>query len=351
MQRYEHGGDIYTNHGVKLDFSVNTNPLGLPLAVREALSSRIDEFTRYPDPSCCELRSAIAAHEEVPNEWILCGNGAADIIYRLCYAIKPCKALVCAPTFTEYERALEQVESQVIYHSLTPDNGFDLTDEIIGRIDPTIDMLFLCNPNNPTSRLISSELMARIMARARQTHTIVVVDECFLDFTKGESAKCFLADMPELCILKAFTKIYAMAGLRLGYLLASDKTLIEKAAGAAQCWSVSVPAQIAGVTALSCEGWQDKTLELIEEERSFLTKNLEMAGITVFPGDSNFLLLRTEYPLYEMLLEKGIMIRRCENFKGLDSSYYRISIKTRRENLCLTEAIKGCCSRLTDAAP
>jgi len=114
MKRYEHGGDIYGIEGIELDFSVSTNPLGMPDAVRDALASRIDEFSRYPDPSCRELRSAIAIHEEVPNEWILCGNGAADIIYRLCFAIKPRKALVCAPTFTEYERALEQVGSQVI---------------------------------------------------------------------------------------------------------------------------------------------------------------------------------------------------------------------------------------------
>jgi len=340
MQRFEHGGDIYGNPGVKLDFSVSLNPLGLPDAVRETLASRMDEFACYPDPSCRELCAAIAAQEEVPYEWILCGNGAADLIYRLCAAIKPRTALVCAPTFTEYERALEQADSEVIHHVLSADNRFEVTDELINCITPGIDMLFLCHPNNPTGRLISFDLMERIMNRAQQTQTIVVVDECFIDFTKGNSTKRFLADMPELCVLKAFTKIYAMAGLRLGYLLASDKILLEKVNSAAQCWSVSVPAQIAGVAALSCRGWAEKTRRIINEERHFLSTNFENLGIKVFESDANYLLLQSEHPLYEMLLKRGIMIRRCENFKGLDSSYYRIGIKTHRDNICLIEAIK-----------
>ena len=178
------------------------------------------------------------------------------------------------------------------------------------------------------------------MIRARQTGTIVVVDECFLDFTRGVSAKRFLAEMPELCILKAFTKTYAMAGVRLGYMLASDKALLNKANAAAQCWSVSGPAQVAGLAALSCEGWIDKTLLLIEQQREFLSAALRGLGITVFPSDANYLLIHTEHPLYELLLQKGILIRSCANFKGLDRGYYRIGIKTQRDNNSLIQAIK-----------
>ena len=126
MQGYDHGGDIYGNPGVTLDFSVNTYPIGLPEEVRCALQSRVEEFARYPDPHCRELRGAIAAFESVPADWILCGNGAADLIYRLCYAMKPQKALVCAPTFSEYERALQQVGCQVEYHILAEANQFAL---------------------------------------------------------------------------------------------------------------------------------------------------------------------------------------------------------------------------------
>jgi threonine-phosphate decarboxylase len=340
LQAYDHGGDIYGNPGVTLDFSVNTNPLGLPEEVRCALQSRVEEFARYPDPHCRELRGAIAAFESVPADWILCGNGAADLIYRLCYAMKPQKALVCAPTFSEYERALQQVGCQVEYHILAEANQFALTEKILMQLTPGIDMIFLCHPNNPTGSLIPLDLMERILNRAQENKTLTVIDECFLDFTDGESAKRNLRDMPGLVVLKAFTKMYSMAGLRLGYLLCSDANVINKTNAAAQCWSVSVPAQIAGVAALSLSDWQDRTRRHITEERRLLSEKLSSLGITVFPSDANFLLLRYAKPLYESLLQKGILIRKCENFKGLDKFYYRIGVKTRLDNIRLVEAVK-----------
>ena len=340
MQRYEHGGDIYGNPGVVFDFSVSTNPLGMPETARVALASRIDEFTRYPDPECRELRAALAFHENVPVEWLLCGNGAADLIYRLCYAVKPRQALVCAPTFSEYERALEQAGCRVAHHSLSEENLFALTEDIEQRLVPGLDILFLCHPNNPTGRLIPEGLMERILDRARQNHVTVVVDECFLDFTDGVSTKRYLKKTPGLIVLKAFTKIYAMAGLRLGYLMTSDTALLDSVNDAAQCWSVSVPAQIAGVAALQSADWLANTRRLVAEERGFLSEKLAVPGITVFPSDANYILLRSEQPLYAPLLEKGVLIRSCENFRGLGASYYRVGVKTRSENIYLVQEIK-----------
>lgn len=340
MGRYDHGGDIYANTGVKLDFSVNINPLGLPDSVRQALISRVDEFSQYPDPHCRKLSGAISCQEQVPLEWIVCGNGAADLIYRLCYAIKPRKALVCAPTFSEYERALQQVDCQVVYHHLTAENQFALTERIIEQLRPDIDLLFLCNPNNPTGQLIPRDLLQEILAVTKKNGCIVIVDECFLDFTDGVSVKGYLKDMPGLVILKAFTKMYAMAGLRLGYLLAADKTLLEKVRCGAQCWSVSMPAQIAGITALSLTGWQEKTRKMVVKERQYLSEALQKLGITVFPSSANFILFCWEGALYEPLLQKGILIRSCKNYIGLGEAYYRIGVKTRAENSLLIESIK-----------
>lgn len=340
MQRYEHGGDIYTNANTQLDFSVNTNPLGMPGEIRRALVSRADEFERYPDPKCRELCTAISKYEKVPENWILCGNGAADLIYRLCYALKPRKALVCAPTFSEYERALEQVNCQIVHYGLSAENKFMLTNSILEWITPEIDILFICNPNNPTGRLIPKELMLCILNKAGENDITVAVDECFLDFTNGVSAKAYLRDMPKLVILKAFTKMYAMPGLRLGYMLTASESILGKAEYASQCWGVSVPAQIAGTTALSLTGWREKTLRIIEKERSFLSDKLLKLGITVFPSDVNFILINSEKALYEPLLQKGILIRSCANFIGLGKSYYRISVKTRAGNARLIQAVK-----------
>lgn len=371
MNLYEHGGDIYGNPGVKLDFSVNVNPLGLPDAVRQALIYHVGEYANYPDPYCRELCAAIGRSEDVPADWVLCGNGAADLIYRLCFTLRPRRALVCAPAFSEYERALTQVGCEVVYHRLRAENQFVLGSDIETSLTPGVDMLFLCHPNNPTGRLIPEDLMKSILERARRNGTVVLADECFIDFTEGASFKQYLKDMPGLVIIKAFTKIYAMAGLRLGYLLTANKGLMDKARGAGQCWSVSVPAQIAGMAALSCTDWIEKTRRFIEAERVFLCRRLSEAGaaagqaaaqtagqvigrselspcavgglgLEVFPSEANFLLFRSVYPLYEPLLKRGILIRSCANFKGLDENFYRVGLKTRAENELLVQAVKAC---------
>ncbi|MDR1688476.1 MAG: threonine-phosphate decarboxylase CobD [Clostridiales bacterium] len=338
MKRYEHGGDIYTNAGIDLDFSANVNPLGMPDEVRSAIINRADEYARYPDPYCGELRCAISDFENIDPEWILCGNGAADLIYRLCYAVKPRKALICAPTFSEYELALRQTGCEVLRHALTQENKFVLTPDIAKALAPGVDMLFLCNPNNPTGRLIKSSVINEILAAARKSGTIVVIDECFLDFTRGISSKNLLADIPELVVLKAFTKMYAMAGLRLGYMLSANAELLNKTDAASQCWSVSSPAQAAGIAALSCKGWAEKTRQLVAKEREFMINSLSFPGMEVFPSEANFLLFRCKHPLYEPLLKKGILIRKCGNFAGLNNSYYRAAIKTHPENIRLIQA-------------
>jgi threonine-phosphate decarboxylase len=338
MEQYEHGGDIYGNLGVTYDFSINTNPLGMPEEVQQALVSSVSKYSLYPDPLCRELRQAIACFEAVSEDCILCGNGAADLIYRLCYAIKPARALICDPTFSEYERALEQAGCQVSHYTLKAENGFMFTADILEKLTPGIDILFLCHPNNPTGRLIPQGLIEQILDQAQRIQAAVVVDECFLSFTDGMSV--IELPKPGLFVLKAFTKIYAMAGLRLGYLLTSDKTLLSKVSAAGQCWSVSIPAQIAGIAALAAVDWLDKTRRVVAEERCFLSEGIGKLGITVFPIDANFILLRTEKPLYEPLLVKGILIRPCGNFRGLDDSYYRVCVKTRSENTRLLQAMR-----------
>jgi len=331
-----HGGDIYTNKGVTLDFSVNTNPFGMPECVREALIARADEFARYPDPNNRALCEAIAKYEGVPVEFILCGNGAADLIYRLCYAVMPLAALVLAPTFSEYERALS---CGITRYFLKPENQFAVLDDILDYITSDVEIIFLCHPNNPTGRLFPREILKDVVYFAARRGITVVVDECFIDFTGGASAKDFLNDAQNLVILKAFTKMYACAGLRLGYIITPDVKLTDTLTKEAQPWSVSVPASIAGIAALSCADWVTKTRELIISERSYLSGELKKLGFTVFDGDANFILLKSERPLYEPLLEKGILIRPCGNFAGLDSSYYRLAVKTREENIRLVRAM------------
>ncbi|MEE0299012.1 MAG: aminotransferase class I/II-fold pyridoxal phosphate-dependent enzyme, partial [Christensenellales bacterium] len=210
-----HGGDTvgyrekYGRDAV--DFSANVSPLGMPAAVAQAIGEAAYHADRYPDPLCRELCAAIARAENVPAEWVLCGNGSADLIFRLALSVRPRRALILAPTFAEYAAALETVGCEVCRYELSERNDFALTPEFANAIDENVDMVFLCQPNNPTGQVANRALMQKILEQCQAVGAWLAVDECFLDFLpdgnlftmKGE-----LAGGRRLFILKAFTKLY-----------------------------------------------------------------------------------------------------------------------------------------------
>lgn len=340
MDHFEHGGDVYRNRNVRLDFSVNTNARGMPQTVKTALLDNVDACSRYPDPHCQQLVDKISEQEGVPTSHILCGNGAADLIYNIVFALKPKRALLLAPSFSEYERALSAVDCHITYHRLRAETQFNLTRAIFDQLTPDIDVLFLCQPNNPTGRLIEPGLLKEVLRQAKANNTNVIIDECFLDFTTASSAKSYLEDMPNLVVLKAFTKIYSLAGLRLGYLLTANEKLIQEIKTKTQCWTVSVPAQIAGLAALECDDWLKDTIHQVRSDRELFSDELISLGLTVYESEANFILLESEIPLYESLLQRGILIRRAANFIGLNERFYRVAVKTTEENAEFIQAIK-----------
>ncbi len=340
MLRYEHGGDIYANAGIRLDFSVNTNPLGMPEAARRALFDATDALARYPDPQCRALRQALAKKHGVAPDMFLCGNGAADMIFRVCACLKPKKVLTLAPTFSEYERPVKLFGGEMLEYRLKETEGFALTEDILGALTTDIELLFLCNPNNPTGRLASPELLYRIVKACAQNGTLLMVDECFIGFTDGQSMVPLLEEFPNLLILNAFTKLYALAGLRLGYLMCADTALVSRIAAFGAHWSVSAAAQAAGLGALEESAWAQRTRSLIKTERAYMREALAALGLMVFPSDANFLLVKSPAPLYEPLKERGILVRSCANFTGLDERFIRIGLKTREKNEALLRAIE-----------
>ena len=339
MERFEHGGDIYSRQ-IAYDFSANINPLGLPGGVRKALINHVDDSVHYPDVEAAGLRTAIAEHEGMRTEQVVCGNGAADLIYRIVWALKPQKALLLAPTFSEYERALRSVGCDVGFHMLREEEAFALQEDFLDKIDGN-DMIFLCNPNNPTGRTIPGELMSRIAARCRKSGCVLVVDACFWDFVEKESSVTEKGRFEEnVIILKAFTKFYAMPGLRLGYVLCGDEALAGRIRSCGQCWAVSVPAQVAGMAALKETEYVEATLKLIPKEREYLFKALTGLGMKVYPSEANFLLFRCDRPLDRLLLKEGIAIRSCENYEGLEYGFFRIAVRSHDENEILIRAIE-----------
>lgn len=339
MRRFDHGGRLLHDAGFQLDFSINVNPLGMPNTAKRALISSIDLLSTYPDCECRALRTALFRKIGVEMDRILCGNGASDLIFRICAAFPKQKALILAPTFSEYERSLQLFGATVCEYALRKENGFALTRDVLEALDDSIDVFFLCNPNNPTGRLVDEDLIIAILDHCQKSKILLIVDECFLEFTTGKSLVSELPRSQNLLILRAFTKFYGMAGLRLGYLL-GDPQLLRKIQQFGSEWSVSSAAQVAGIAALAEPNWEIQTRTLIEEERRYLENTLTELGLKTYSSQSNFLLIEGEKSLFQALLQKQILVRSCDNFTGLDEHFIRIGLKTHEDNMKLIGAIQ-----------
>lgn len=326
-----HGGDIYTNR-VRLDFSANINPAGMPEKVRQALMRAAENCSAYPDPYCTELRKRIAETERISENGILCGNGAAELIYQFAYTLPKGKpALIVEPAFCEYENALQAAGIAAEHYILTEDTGFRLSEEFL-RIDfSRYCAVFVCSPNNPTGITVAPELIQALAG----TGIRLFCDFCFLDLTGDPDMydlPALIRAYPNLIVLRAFTKSYAMAGVRLGYVLCGDTELLMDMSEKAQCWNVSTLAQAAGIAALDCVDWLRDSVMGISEERRHMTEELGQLGIRVYPGEANYLLLYADVNLTERLMERGIMVRDCSNYIGLGRGYVRVAVRTPEEN-------------------
>lgn len=342
-----HGGD-WAGYRARfghdaLDFSANVSPLGLPQGVADAIVAALPTADRYPDPLCRELRTALSRAEQLPEPWILCGNGAADLIYRLVWALKPLRALLPAPTFAEYAAALESVGCEVKRKTLHEADDFAVTEAFVQAVNQSIDLVFLCQPNNPTGQITPPELVQRLVRRCADCGAVLVVDECFLDFLQQRdalTAKPLLQAAPNLVILKAFTKLYAMAGVRLGYALCSNTALLAKMQAAGQPWGVSSLAQAAGAAALRETAYADAVRALIADQRPKLAAGLRALGLQVIEGSANYLLFRAPETLGAALQQRGVCLRSCGNYPGLSVGWYRTAVRTAPENEQLLQTMR-----------
>ncbi len=354
-----HGGDwagFEEEYGRQpLDFSMNVNPLGIPEAVTAAIAKAGRSADRYPDPLCRALVQKLADHEEVPREWIFCGNGAADIIFRLAHALKPGRPeaptlLITAPTFSEYETAFAENGWRIERFLLQEQSGFQITEAFLDLIQPETTAVFLCEPNNPTGIATDRGLLQKILDRCRQAGTSLVIDECFNGFLEDPKAHTMKAELGagipgssdggSLIILKAFTKLYGMAGVRLGYCLCSEGEIIRKLRAAGPPWNVSSLAQEAGIAALEQTDHVKRGLAIVREERTWLKDQLGMLGIGAVFGEANYLLFRDRPGLDTALRKRGILIRNCGNYQGLEDGWYRIAVRNHEENRQLIGALQ-----------
>lgn len=341
MQKHIHGGDVYRCHP-KVDFSANINPLGVPEGVLAAVRGCGRELACYPDVECAALRRALAEKMGVPEDALIFGNGAAELIFAAVRAQSPKKALLVSPGFAEYEQALAAAGCEIVFYELKKENGFQVLEDWLDCLTKDIEIAFLCSPNNPTGAALPADFLERAAKRCGETGTRLVLDECFngfLDEPEACSMKGRLSAYPNLFILNAFTKLYAMPGLRLGYGLCADRAFLEKMEQNLQPWNVSVPAQRAGEAALLEDAYVKEAGALVRTERLYLTEALRLAGLTVYEPAANFLFFEGPPGLAGRLLKKGYLIRDCANYRGLRPGYYRIAVRLPEENRLFAAAL------------
>lgn len=343
MTKHKHGGDVY-HYKNCIDFSANCNPLGTPEGVKKAIIQSLDHINDYPEVGCGPLKEAIGTYEGVDSQHLICGNGAAELIFSLCRARKPKKALLLAPTFAEYEQALESVDCEIERFYLKEEDDFHLGENYLQALNKEIEIAFLCNPNNPTGILIDRSFLLKVLEKCRELEISLVVDECFLDFVKNPedyTLKAYLEEYKNLFLLKAFTKRYAIAGVRLGYGLCADKKLLEQMEAVTQPWNVSSIAQAAGIAALKETEYVQQGRQTVFAEAAYLKQEMSNLGLHVFPSQANYIFFKGPENLFDTCVENGILIRDCCNYPGLHKGYYRIAVKKHEANEQLIETFRN----------
>ena len=356
-----HGGNIYGNE-IEYDFSVNLNPLGPPKSVQDALVAALNHVEEYPDPEYRELRRGLANYWQLAEEQLVPGNGASELIPGIIRTLSPKNCMVTAPCYSGYETALNAAASSCRIHRipLRAENDFTLPENIcqeIARVKP--NLLILTNPNNPNGKRISANRLREIADTCRAAGTVLLVDECFLALSGGDEDSlihCIRSEALPAVVLRAFTKTFAIPGVRLGYAVCSAPTA-ERIRRELPEWNLSVFAQYAGRAAFGnvtpgtpapetsaggTSGYLTASVEMIAREREFLSAELEKLGLRVFPSDANYILFQSrDRELHQKLLDKGILIRDCRDYHGLTAGFYRTAVRTHRENTALLQCLRN----------
>jgi threonine-phosphate decarboxylase len=352
-----HGAEVYgaaEESGFKteeiLDFSSSVNPLGPSKKALAAITSAFSRIEAYPDSNSNGLRQVLAEHfGKISRDNIVVGNGSTELMYLFAEAFlrKGEKAVMAAPTFGEYESAVRKTGEAVKFVRLG--GNFQIEAEAFRLEMPGSKLLFLCNPNNPTSKLIPKETINEILETALAQDILVFLDEDFLEFVDDEKSRTMIHKIekyPNLFILRSFTKIFGLTGLRCGYGIA-HKDIINVMLCAKIPWNVNCLAQPAAIAALKDEEHLRITRELIKKEKEWLNKELnQFKGFVYSEPDANFFFIDirdtnlTANALKQRMLKQGILIRDCSSFVGLNEFYIRVAVKKHEENVRLIDAFK-----------
>lgn len=331
-----HGGDIYGKK-IEYDLSVNLNPNPCPKEIMSSLKRAINDVGKYPDIAQRDFRIAVAEAENkllggsfLTKDNVLGGNGASELIFAIIRLISPKNVLLPVPGFYGYRHGLMALDDVNIKEFiLREEECFALTEELAAEITKDTDLVILTNPNNPTGRAIGGEVLEHILKKCASVGAAVLIDECFLHLCQGAvSAVRYFDEIPNLFVLNAYTKLFGIPGVRIGYVMAAPEN-IDRLRRYIPEWNMSAFALEAGRACaehICATDFASDSMKLITKERKELVHFLESRKIKVYPSDTCFVLVRTGDDLYNNLLDKKVLIRDCSNFVGLSKGYYRIAV-------------------------
>ncbi len=350
-----HGGDIYSlarelrkAPDTILDFSSNVSPLPPPQGLKELLISRLDEIRCLPEVDSLGLRRALARKFGLSPACFLIGAGTTDWIFALPRILRPDRVLIPLPTYSDYADATRLASCPIGELGPWPHAESEANTEILAAISRSAHdhvLIYLCNPNNPTGRFIPTKELQEAISHTREA--IWVVDESYAPFVAPDRESSLISrGLPEnLVVLRSFSKIYGIPGLRLGYAVARAE-LIEALASGARPWAVTRLAQIAGEYLVDQTEYQEEVRSYCRKERRRLLSML--AGLPLLrpvEAVTHFILFQVLSPwtaayLTESLRKNGVLIRDCTNFVGLEGEYIRISLKSEAENDSLVRLLR-----------
>ncbi len=350
QKEHFHGSDlekIEKIYGICKDditsFSANVNPLGISPKLRDTLASHVDSITTYPDREYTSLRSCIADYVGADMNHILVGNGSTELISLIIQIEHPKKAMIIGPTYSEYEREVKLGGGTTIYYPLKESDDFQLqTDDFISKLNETIDMLVICNPNNPTSTCIRNREMRRILDACKEHGIFVMIDETYVEFASDVekvTAVALTKYYDNLIILRGTSKFFAAPGLRLGYAVTGNRDLLKSLSTRQNPWSISSLAAIAGEIMFTDQEYAEQTRSLISAERERIYQMLRAHDdYKVYEPSANFLLVKllredqTSDALFDKAIRRCMMIRDCSTFPFLDDRYIRFCIMSPEMN-------------------
>lgn len=332
-------------------FSSNVNPLGLSESFKKTLADHLDVLYSYPDRNYSSLKSALAKYCNVSADYFLVGNGSTEMISVLIHTRHPQKALIIAPTYSEYERELSLIGCTLDEYVLQESNDFQLNFEDFSNYmkNGKYELVILCNPNNPTSSALTVSQIRTMLEICKMNHSFLMIDETYVEFTDDINKYTAMSLLPEydnFIVLRGVSKFYASPGMRFGYAATSNQELHQAFLKLQNPWSLNSLAAFAGEIMFFDTAYIEKTRTHILSEKNRMTKELStISGLKVYPSHANFVLVKllipnvTSYDIFDFLMKKGLMVRDCSSFECLDGEYFRFCIMDTEENNRLLDAI------------